>query len=162
MRVRVCGAGLCERNGAAEQGVRWSVKHTGSHRAGSLHVTRSETIVPLPASLWLLSPTPWALLCLLPCLPSIGLCNRLCLLASPVPTRCPLWSRGASSQERGPLVCRDQLIHSPKCISSRVSALVPVTCFLMCWGPGMVLSPPRICCDSMGNTFFFVPSPVPP
>ena len=23
----------------------------------------------------------------------------------------------------------------------------------MCWGPGTVLSPPRICCDSVGSTF---------
>ena len=64
--------------------------------------------------------------------------------------RCPT----VSSQERGPLVCRDQLMCSPKCIRSRVSASVPVTCFLMCWGPGIVLCfPPRIFCDSVGNTF---------
>ena len=31
----------------------------------------------------------------------------------------------------------------------------------MCWGPGMVLSPPRICCDSVGSTFCLAPSPVP-
>ena len=42
---------------------------------------------------------------------------------------------------------------SPKCISSQVPAPVPVTHFLMCWGPGMVLSPPRISCDSVGSTF---------
>ena len=27
----------------------------------------------------------------------------------------------------------------------------------MCWGPGMVLSPPRICCDSVGSSFSLVP-----
>ena len=83
------------------------------------------------------------------------------MLASPVPTRCSLWSRGACSQERGPFVCRDQLKHSLRCISSQVPAPVPVTHFLMCWGPGMVLSPPRSCCDSVGSPFS-VPSPVPP
>ena len=67
----------------------------------------------------------------------------------------------AHSQERGPLVCRDQLMCSHRCISSLVSALVPVT-FPMWWGPGMVLSPSRICCDSVGSTFCLVPSPVPP
>ena len=51
---------------------------------------------------------------------------------------------------------------SPRCISSRVPALAPVTCFLMLRGPGMVLSPPRICCDSVGSSFSLVPSPVPP
>ena len=81
----------------------------------------------LSASLWLLSPTPRAPFCLLTCLPSTGLCDRLCLLASPVSTRCPLWSREAHSQERGPLVCRDQLMCSPRCINSRVPALVPLT-----------------------------------
>ena len=126
-----------------------------------LHVTRSERMAHLPASLWLLSPTPWALLCLLPCVRSTGLCERLCLLALPVPTRCSLWIRRACSQESGPLVCRDQLMHSLRCISSRVPAPVPVTHFLMCWGPGMVLSPPRSCCDSVGSPFS-VPSPVPP
>ena len=66
-----------------------------------LHVTGSEIIVHLPASLWLLSPISRAPLCLLPCLPSTGLCERLYLLASPVPTRCPLGSREARIQERG-------------------------------------------------------------
>ena len=52
-----------------------------------------------------------------------------------------------------PSVCKNQLMCSPTCISSQVPAPVPVTHFLMCWGPGMVLSPPRICCDSVGSTF---------
>ena len=84
--------------------VRWSVKHTGCPQgwvSRPLHVTGSEIIVPLPASLWLLSPISRAPLCLLPCLPSTGLCERLCLLASPVPTRFPLGSREARIQERG-------------------------------------------------------------
>ena len=73
-----------------------------------LHVTGSEIIVHLPASLWLLSPISWAPLCLLPCLPCTGFCERLCRLASPVPTRCPLGSREARIQERGLLVCSVQ------------------------------------------------------
>ena len=77
-----------------------------------LHVTGSEIIVHLPASLWLLSPICQAPLCLLPCLPNTGLCERLCLLASPVPTRCPLGSRESCIQERGPLVCSVQFSHS--------------------------------------------------
>ena len=77
-----------------------------------LHVTGSEIIVHLPASLWLLSPISRAPLCLLPCLPNTGLCERLCLLASLVPTRCPLWSRESCIQERGPLVCSVQFSRS--------------------------------------------------
>ena len=77
-----------------------------------LHVTGSEIIVHLPASLWLLSPISWAPLCLLPCLPCTGLCERLCGLASPVPTRCPLGSREARIQERGLLVCSVQFSRS--------------------------------------------------
>ena len=131
--VLVCVRGwysLCDRNGAAEQGL--SPLVCEAHRVSTglgvmpLHVTRSEIMAHLPASLWLVSPIPWAPLCLLPCLPSTGLYERLCLLASPVPTRCSLWSRGACSQERGPFVCRDQLKHSLRCISSQVPAPVPV------------------------------------
>ena len=80
------------------------MKHTGCPQgwvSRPLHVTGSEIIVHLPASLWLLSPISRAPLCLLPCLPSTGLCERLCLLASPVPTRFPLGSREARIQERG-------------------------------------------------------------
>ena len=58
-------------------------------------------------------------------------------------------------------LCKDQLMCSPMCISSQVPASAPVTHFLMCWGPGTVLSPPRSCCDSVGSPFF-MPSPVPP
>ena len=92
--VHVCVRGgiacLCDRNGATEQGL--SPLVCEAHRKSTglgvmpLHVTRSEIMAHLPASLWLLSPIPWAPLCLLPCLPSTGLCERLCLLASPVPT----------------------------------------------------------------------------
>ena len=112
--MRGGGACLCERNRAAEQvvsPVRCSVKHTRCPQgwvSWPLHVTGSEIIIHLPASLWLLSPISPAPLCLLPCLPSTGLCERLCLLASPVPTRCPLGSREACIQERGPLVCSVQ------------------------------------------------------
>ena len=133
MCAHVCkrdAACLHERNGAAEQGL--SPLACEAHRVSQgwvswpLHVTRSEIMAHLPASLWLLSPIPWAPLCLLPCLPSTGLCERLCLVASPVPTRCSLWIRGTCSQERGPLVCRDQLKHSLRGISSQVSAPVTV------------------------------------
>ena len=133
MCVHVCVRGgivcLCDRNRAAEQGL--SPLVCEAHRVSTglgvmlLHVTRSEIMAHLPDSLWLLSPIPRAPLCLLPCLPSTRLYERLCLLASPVPTRCSLWSRGACSQERGPFVCRDQLKHSLRCISSQVPALVP-------------------------------------
>ena len=91
------------------------MKHKGCPQgwvSWPLHVTGSEIIVHLPASLWLLSPISRAPLCLLPCLPNTGLCERLCLLASPVPTRCPLWSRESCIQERGPLVCSVQFSHS--------------------------------------------------
>ena len=60
--VRVCGACLCERNSAAEQGLSLFVRE--AHRVSQgwvsclQHVTRSEKIVHLPASLWLLSPHP--------------------------------------------------------------------------------------------------------
>ena len=129
--VRGGGACLCERNRAAEQGV--------SPLVCEAHRVSIELGVMAAACNWIrdnralaclslaLSPISRAPLCLLPCLPSTGLCERLCLLASPLPTRCPLWSRGASSQERGPLVCRDQLMCSRRCISSLVSAPVPVT-----------------------------------
>ena len=154
--VRGGTAFLCDRNRAAEQGL--SPLVCEAHRVSTglgvmpLHVTRSEIMVHLPASLWLLSPIPWAPLCLLPCLPSTGLYERLCLLASPVPTRCSLWSRGACSQERGPFVCRDQLKHSLRCISSQVAAPVPVI-FPDVLRHGTVPSPPRICYDSVGSTF---------
>ena len=156
----VCEACLCERTGAAEQ--RLSLLVCEAHRVPQGWVTACNQIRDNRASACLsLAPLPHppgsALLVALSA--STGLCKKLCLLASPVPTRCPLWSRGVSSQERGPLVCRDQLMRSPKCIRSRVSAPFPVTCFLMCWGPGMVLCfPPRICCDSVGNTFSLMPS----
>ena len=60
--VRVCGACLFERNRAAEQGL--SLLVCEAHRVPQgwvscqLHVTKSEIIVHLPASLWLLSPSP--------------------------------------------------------------------------------------------------------
>ena len=58
-----------------------------------------------------------------------------------------------SNEQIVPLFCKDQLMCSPTCLSSQVPAPVPVIHFLMCWGPGMVLFPPRICCDSVGSTF---------
>ena len=129
--VRVCGAGLCERNGAAEQEL--SPLVCEAHRVPQGWVSWLLQIRDNGTSACLsLDPLPHPLspFCLLPGLPSTGLCERVCLLASSVPTRRPVWSRDARSQERGPLACRVQLMCSPRCISSRVPALVPVTCFL--------------------------------
>ena len=108
MCVRGGGACLCERNRAAEQGL--SPLVCEAHRVSTgLGVTAAacnwirdnRTLTCLSPQSWLLSPISRAPLCLLPCLPSTGLCERLCLLASPVPTRFPLGSREARIQERG-------------------------------------------------------------
>ena len=110
--VRGGGACLCERNRAAEQGVTLLVceAHRVSIELGVM-ATACNWIRDNRALVCLsLAPSPIsrAPLCLLPCLPSTGLCERLCLLASPVPTTCPLGSREARIQERGPLVCSVQ------------------------------------------------------
>ena len=106
--VRGGGACLSERNRAAEQGL--SPLVCEAHRVSTgLGVTAAacnwirdnRTLTCLSPQSWLLSPISRAPLCLLPCLPSTGLCERLYLLASPVPTRCPLGSREARIQERG-------------------------------------------------------------
>ena len=101
--MRGGGACLCERNRAAEQGV--------SPLVCEAHRVSIELGVMAAACNWIrdnralaclslaLSPISRAPLCLLPCLPSTGLCERLCLLALRVPTTCPLGSREARIQE---------------------------------------------------------------
>ena len=114
--VRGGGACLCERNRAAEQGV--SLLVCEAHRVSielGVMATACNWIRDNRALVCLsLAPSPIsrAPLCLLPCLPSTGLCERLCLLALPVPTTCPLRSRESCIQERGPLVCSVQFSRS--------------------------------------------------
>ena len=117
--VRGGGACLSERNRAAEQGLSPLVCEThrvstglGVMAAACNWIRDNRTLTCLSPQSWLLSPISRAPLCLLPCLPSPGLCERLCLLASPVPTRFPLGSREARIQGRGPLVCSVQFSRS--------------------------------------------------
>ena len=84
------GACLHERNGAAEHGL--SPLACEAHRVSTgLGVTATpcnwirDNRAPACLSP---APIPQAPLCLLTCLPSTGLCETLCLLASPVPPRC--------------------------------------------------------------------------
>ena len=98
---------------------------------------------------------PLSSLLLLPSLfPSIRVFSNKSALCIRWPKYWSFSFRISPSKERlVPLVCKDQLMCNPMCVSSQVPALVPVTHFLSCWGPGMVLSPHRSCCDSVGSSF---------
>jgi len=160
----VCGSCLCERNGAAEQGLSPLVCEAQGPTGLGILATACNQIrdngAPVCLSLAPLSPSPRLPFACCPVCPALCSVRGSACLPHLSPPGVH-YRAEAHSQERGPLVCRDQLMCSHRCLSSLVSALVPVT-FPMWWGPGMVLSPPRICCDSVGSTFCLMPSPVPP